>query len=146
MSELTTTPEQEIHRAVARTRSGPKRFALHLAEMLVAMLLGMLVLGGAIEGVLQVLGTSLSDAPTSVSAAVMAVTMTVPMVGWMHYRGHSPQQSLEMAGAMVVPTGIAIVLYWLGSISAHGVMIVQHVVMIPAMVGVMLWRYEHYSH
>jgi hypothetical protein len=24
-------------------------------------------------------------------------------------------------------------------------MIVQHVVMIPAMVGVMLWRYEHYS-
>jgi len=24
--------------------------------------------------------------------------------------------------------------------------LIQHVVMIPAMVAVMLWRYEHYSH
>jgi hypothetical protein len=141
MSGLTTGRDD-----VTRGKSGPKRFAQHLAEMLIAMLLGMLVLGGAIEGVLQVAGTSLSDAPTSVSAAVMAVNMTVPMVGWMHYRGHSPQDSIEMAGAMVVPTLIAIALYWLGSISAHGVMVVQHVVMIPAMVGVMLWRYDHYSH
>jgi len=146
MTELTTTPDQTTRRAGARIGNGPKRFALHLAEMLIAMLLGMLVLGGAIEGVLQVIGTSLSDAPTSISAAVMAVTMTVPMVGWMHHRGHSVQDSVEMAGAMVGPTALAIALYWLGSISAHGVMLVQHVVMIPAMVGVMLWRYEHYSH
>lgn len=139
MSGLTATRRPE-------TRRGPKRFAWHLAEMLIAMLLGMLVLGGAIEGVLQVAGTSLTNAPTAVSAGVMAVTMTVPMVGWMHYRGHSVQDSIEMAGAMVVPTLIAIALYWLGSISAHGVMVVQHVVMIPAMVGVMLWRYDHYSH
>jgi hypothetical protein len=114
--------------------------------MLLAMLLGMLVLGGTIEGALQILGTSLSDAPTSVSAAVMAVSMTAPMVAWMHYRGHALQQSVEMAASMVVPTAFAIALYWLGSISAHGVMVVQHVVMIPAMVGVMLWRYEHYTH
>jgi hypothetical protein len=142
MSELTTT---QTHAAAASIRSGPKRFALHLGEMLLAMLLGMLVLGGAVEGALQIVGTSLSAAPTSVSAAVMAVTMTVPMVGWMHYRGHRVRDSVEMAGSMVVPTALAIGLYWLGSISAHGVMLVQHVVMIPAMVGVMLWRYEHYS-
>ena len=128
-----------------RTRSGPMAFALHLAEMLVAMVAGMVVLGGALEGVLALAGTSLSDAPTAASAAVMAVNMTVPMVWWMRYRGHPLRHSVEMAGSMVVPTAIIVALYWLGTIPSGGVMAAQHVVMIPAMVGVMLWRYEHYS-
>jgi hypothetical protein len=77
---------------------------------------------------------------------VMAVNMTVPMVWWMHYRGHPVQRSMEMAASMLVPTAVVIVLYWLAAIPSSDVMMVQHVVMIPAMVGVMLWRYEHYSH
>jgi hypothetical protein len=128
-----------------RTRSGPKAFALHLAEMLVAMVAGMVVLGGALEGGLALAGTGLSDAPTALAAAVMAINMTVPMVWWMQYRGHPAKHSVEMAGSMVVPTAIIIATYWLGAIQSGGVMVAQHVVMIPAMVGVMLWRYEHYS-
>ena len=44
------------------------------------MALGMVVLGGAVEGVLRLAGTSLSDAAAAVQAAVMAVDMTAPMV------------------------------------------------------------------
>ena len=40
----------------------------------------------------------------------MAFTMTVPMVAWMRYRGHSWQPTLEMAASMVIPTLIAIAL------------------------------------
>ena len=126
--------------------SRPTRFALHLGEMIVAMLAGMLVLGGAVEGVLAVTDASMSDAPIAVRTAVMAITMTVPMVWWMRYRGHPVRHNIEMAGSMVVPTAIVIAMYWLAAIPSGSVMAVQHVIMIPAMAGVMLWRYEHYAH
>jgi hypothetical protein len=129
-----------------RARSGPTALALHFGEMLIAMMLGMLFLGGAVEGGLALVGTSLSDAPASLSAAVMAATMTVPMVWWMRHRGHPVRHNVEMAGSMVVPTAIVIGLHWLGAIASDGVMLIQHVVMIPAMLGVMIWRYDHYSH
>jgi hypothetical protein len=132
--------------AQAQRRSRPLAFARHLAEMLIAMTLGMLVLGGVIAGALALVGASMSDAPESVSAAVMAVNMTVPMVWWMHHRGHPVQHSVEMGASMIVPTAVVIALYWLAVIPSSGVMMLQHVVMIPAMVAVMLWRYEHYSH
>jgi hypothetical protein len=144
MIELTAT-QPTSQSGDARPRSGRWVFARHLGEMLLAMLLGMLVLGGAIEGVLIAAGTSLSDAPVSVSAGVMAATMTAPMVWWMRRRGHPVRHSVEMAASMVVPTAIVIALYWLDAVASHGVMMVQHVIMIPAMVGVMLLRYEHYS-
>jgi hypothetical protein len=145
MNGLSTTQDL-TGGAPGRARSGRKVFALHVAEMLAAMGLGMLVLGGAVAGGLALAGTSLSAAPASVHAAVMGVSMTVPMVWWMHYRGHPARHNLEMAGSMIVPTAIVIVFYWLGAIASDSVMAIQHVVMIPAMVGVMLWRYEHYSH
>jgi fatty acid desaturase len=94
----------ETARPFGRVRSGRRAFALHLGEMLIAMLLGMVVLGGAIEGALALFGASLSDAPTSLAAAVMAINMTVPMVWWMRHRGHPVQHNAEMAGSMVIPT------------------------------------------
>jgi hypothetical protein len=51
-----------------------------------------------------------------------------------------------MGASMVVPTAIVILLHWLGAVPADAVLLIQHVVMIPAMVAVMLWRYEHYAH
>jgi len=139
MTGVTTTQE------TARARRGPEAFALHLGEMLLAMGLGMLVLGGAIEGGLALAGASLSDAPESLAAGTMAVTMTVPMVWWMHHRGHPVRHNVEMAASMVVPTAVVIGLSSLGTIAAGGVMALQHGAMIPAMVAVMLLRYEHYS-
>ena len=128
-----------------RTRRPRRAFALHFGEMLLAMAAGMLVLGGAVEGVLALAGTSLSDGPASVSAAVMGFNMTVPMVWWMRHRGHDTRMTAEMAGSMIVPTLLAIVLGLAGVIADDAVLAVQHVVMIPAMLAVMLARYEHYS-
>ncbi|HKP89016.1 MAG TPA: hypothetical protein VJT75_03480 [Thermoleophilaceae bacterium] len=132
--------------AAAATRSPRRAFLMHLGEMLLAMALGMVVLGGAIEGALMLLGTSLGAAPAAVSAAVMAFDMTLPMVWWMHHRGHPARHNVEMAASMVVPSALAVAAHWAGLIGSDTVMLLQHQLMIPAMVGVMLWRYDHYSH
>jgi hypothetical protein len=114
--------------------------------MIVAMVAGMVVLGGAVHGALAMADASLSDAPIALRAAAMAINMTMPMVWWMHYRGHPVRHNLEMAGSMVVPTAVVVALYWLTAVPSGAVMAAQHLIMIPAMVGVMLWRHEHYSH
>jgi hypothetical protein len=117
-------------------------FARHFAEMMLAMFLGM----GVVYGALALAGVSLTGEAIALRATVMTASMTVPMVMWMTYRGHAAPRSAEMAGAMVVPTVLALALHWLGALASSGVMLVEHVVMIPAMLGVMLLRYEHYSH
>jgi hypothetical protein len=132
--------------AAARNPSARRTWLLHLGEMMVAMVAGMVVLGGALEGALALIGASLSDASATVAATVMAFNMTAPMVWWMRYRGHPARHSAEMAASMVVPTAFVIALHWLGVVSADAVLLIQHVVMVPAMVAVMLWRYEHYAH
>lgn len=133
------------HAITAQARSSRRAFWLHFGEMLLAMFAGMAVLGGAAEGLFALAGSSLSDASATVMAAVMAFDMTVPMVAWMRYRGHPARQNAEMAGSMIVPTVLVVGLHWLGALPAGTVLAVQHVLMIPAMLGVMLWRYEHYA-
>jgi hypothetical protein len=128
------------------TRRGSKRaFARHFVEMILAMFLGMGVLGGLSELAFAVSGSSLSDQPGGVHIMLMGFNMTVPMVMWMSYRGHPRAQNLEMAASMVVPTLAAAVLAWAGVLGTAAGLGVQHSAMIPAMLGVMLWRYEHYS-
>jgi hypothetical protein len=69
-----------------------KHFIRHYVEMVVAMFLGMAILGVPAGWTLSALGTSMhalhSDAPALMLLG-MAVTMTVPMVAWMRYRGHA---------------------------------------------------------
>jgi hypothetical protein len=76
----------------------------------------------------------------------MGFNMTVPMVIWMSYRGHGRARNVEMAMSMIVPSVAAAVLAWAGVLESAAALAVQHAVMIPAMLGVMLWRYEEYSH
>jgi hypothetical protein len=132
--------------AGTRARSRRRAFVRHVVEMLAVMFAGMMVLGGVVAGALALAGTSLSGASEHVSALVMGFNMTVAMVWWMHYRGHGARDNAEMAASMIVPTGIAIALSLVGLIAEDAVMLVQHLVMIPAMVGVMLLRYDHYAH
>jgi hypothetical protein len=47
---------------------------------------------------------------------------------------------------MIVPTLAAAALAAVGVLSSAAALGVQHAVMIAAMLGVMLWRYDHYSH
>lgn len=127
-------------------RSGSKRaFARHFGEMMLAMLLGMAVLGGLGELVFAAAGSGLGDQPAGLQVMLMGVSMTVPMVTWMSYRGHNGSRNTEMAASMMVPTVAAAALAWAGALESEAALGVQHAVMIPAMLGAMLWRYEDYS-
>jgi hypothetical protein len=127
------------------TRGSKRVFARHFGEMVLAMLLGMAVLGGVAELAFAVAGGSLSDQPGSFQIMLMGFNMTVPMVIWMSYRSHARARNIEMAASMVVPTVAAAFLAWTGALGTGAGMGVQHAAMIPAMLGVMLWRYDDYS-
>jgi hypothetical protein len=126
-----------------------RQFVRHYVEMLVAMVLGMVVLGVPTEAGLRALGTSTSalkvDAP-AIALLGMAVTMTVPMVAWMRFRGHSWRPSMEMAASMFIPTFAVIGLLWGALLEDFGtLMVVEHIAMLPSMLVAMLLRFDEYS-
>ena len=134
-------------KAVRWTRqTGRRRFLAHFGEMLLAMFLGMAVLGGVAELILILGRSSLADASGAVHVLIMGINMTVPMVAWMNYRGHSTARGAEMAGSMIVPSLLAAALAAGGLLGSEGALALQHGVMVPAMLGVMLWRYDAYAH
>jgi hypothetical protein len=136
-----------INVSAGATRGTSKRaFARHFGEMVLAMFLGMLVLGGVAELVFAAAGSSLSDQSGGTQVMVMGFNMTVPMVIWMSHRGHAAARNVEMALSMIVPSIAAAALAWAGVLESGAALGVQHGVMIPAMLGVMLWRYQEYSH
>ena len=113
-------------------------FARHYAEMVVAMLLGMLVLG-------LPLALLLPEGP-EIELITMASTMTVPMVAWMRHRGHGWQPAWEMSAAMFVPTFVALGLLWGGLVAGtHTLMMIQHTAMFPLMLVAMLLRPSEYT-
>jgi cbb3-type cytochrome oxidase subunit 3 len=128
------------------TGSPSKRaFARHFGEMVLAMFLGMVVFGGVAQLVFAVFGSSLSDQSGGFQVMLMGFNMTLPMVIWMSYRGHNRARNAEMAASMIVPSLFAAILAWAGVLGDVGALALQHGVMIPAMLAVMLWRYQDYS-
>ncbi len=132
------------------TTTGNRRFVRHYVEMVAAMFLGMLVLGAPALVALGAAGVSSAELHNDLPAVMllgMGVTMTVPMVGWMRYRGHGWQPSAEMAASMMIPTFGVTALLWAGFLADIGaLMTIEHVVMLPSMLAVMLLRREEYSH
>jgi hypothetical protein len=127
-----------------------RRFVRHAVEMTIAMLVGMVVLGMAFRQLhVALFGTGFDDAwheHTELAAFAMAFNMTLPMVALMRYRGHSWERGGEMAAAMFLPALPLLVLLWLGLISAHWVLPLQMVLMLPSMIVAMLYRVDEYSH
>jgi hypothetical protein len=120
-----------------------KHFLRHYGEMVLAMFLGMAVLGLPADWAMRSLGAD-SDAFMFLE---MATTMTVPMVGWMLYRGHGWRANTEMSASMLVPTFAVIGLLTTGLENDTGIlMAAEHVVMLLAMAGVMLLRPDEYIH
>jgi hypothetical protein len=122
------------------------RFARHLLEMVVAMMLGMGVFGLA----LAVMGEPPGYANLLVRYGMMGAFMAVPMVAWMFYRGHSWRDGGEMTAAMLVPMLIPVALVELGvavpGLSEGSLMMLSHVAMIGGMVALMIYRFERYAH
>ena len=127
-------------------RTGKYRFLRHFGEMLLVMFAGMALLGGLGQVVFAAVGSSVADMSGSARVLLMGFDMTVPMVAWMSFRGHDRRRTAEMAASMVFPSLVAAALASAGVLGAHGALGLQHAVMIPAMLGVMLWRYDHYAH
>jgi hypothetical protein len=87
--------------------------------------------------------TGAASAPRLIA---MFVTMTVPMVAWMRFRGHGWRPSSEMAAAMLVPTLGVLALLWSDLVTDFGtLMALEHVVMLPSMLAVMLLRPDEYG-
>jgi len=157
-AQETLMTETTLHRSAAehashhirRLSSSTRHFVRHYAEMVVAMFAGMVVLGVPAGWALGGLGTSsseLTDNAPSVMLLGMMVTMTVPMVAWMRYRGHGWRATTEMAASMVLPTFAAIGLLAADLMTDIGtLMVVEHVAMLLGMLGVMLARPSEYTH
>ncbi|MEV6824214.1 hypothetical protein [Amycolatopsis sp. NPDC051102] len=112
------------------------RFTGHYAEMVAAMIIGMVALGPLWPSI---------ERP-DVGALVMATDMTVAMVLAMLLRRHSWPRIAEMAAAMSLPFAALLVPYWLGAISGTTLMVAGHVLMFPLMLAAMVWRRAEYWH
>ncbi|UUU30348.1 hypothetical protein JIX56_10795 [Streptomyces sp. CA-210063] len=122
------------------------RFARHYLEMVVAMAVGMLVLGVVTHGVLAWVGVEFSSAGHPELALLeMAFDMSVGMTVWMRLRGHSWPSTLEMCGAMFAPALALVPLLRLDVITADSLMVLEHVLMLPLMFLVMLRRRHEYG-
>jgi hypothetical protein len=126
-----------------------RRFLRHFFEMLLVMMLGMCVLGAAFGAFHELaFGSGFAAAwrdHVGLAAFAMAFNMTVPMVLWMRYGGHSWERGGEMAAAMNLPVLPLLVLYGFDVIPARGVLAGQMMLMIPAMLAAMFYRKEEYS-
>ena len=123
-----------------------ERWAGHLVEMLLAMMVGMHLL--AYPGALAAGALGYPDLRTAAPWAmmlVMAVEMTLPMALWMAYRGHRRRAVLEMSAAMAVPAAGLAAAAGLGLLPAAGLASAYHLSMVVAMVGYMLLRRDEYS-
>ena len=108
-------------------------FLRHYLEMVIVMFLGMGV-------VMAIAGMPDNE---MVALASMGASMTVPMVTWMRFRGHTWRPSLEMATAMLAPAVVAMGL--VGTVDYDLLMGVEHVAMLLAMLGAMLYRRDEYT-
>jgi hypothetical protein len=121
-----------------------RRFVRHYAEMVAVMFAGMFVLMAPTGVLLSAFGTSWSRLSPAMNTFTMALTMTVPMVAWMSYRGHAWRPNIEMAASMLIPTFAVMCVLWAG-IAKGGLLVPEHAGMLTCMLIAMLLRRDEYS-
>ena len=122
-------------------RSTAWHLVRHYLEMVVAMLIGMVLLG-----LLQQLAWPSLNFYSAVGALVMATDMAIGMGAWMRVRGHSWRGIAEMSASMYAPFIALLVPYWTGAVSGAELMAWGHLLMFPAMALVMYLRPAEYLH
>ena len=127
----------------------PRRFLRHYLEMIMAMVVGMVVLGAAEAMLLERVGWAETLTRPETDVLIMATNMIVAMAAWMRFRGHGWAAIAEMAVGMYLPFVVLFVPLWLGLLSPTGLMVLGHALMLFAMAAVM-WRrrdaYASYHH
>lgn len=119
-------------------------FVQHLVEMTIAMFVGMFAIGMPAAMLWDALGWTVLDA-TVPKTLLMATYMTLGMSIWMLVRGCSWPAIGEMGLAMFIPFVMMYPFYWAGWVDGMAIMIVGHVLMVPAMIVAMLLRRDEYS-
>jgi len=122
-------------------RSTAWHLVRHFLEMVVAMLIGMVVLG-----LLQQLVWPSLNFYSAVGVLVMATDMAIGMGAWMRVRGHSWRGIAEMSASMYGPFIALLVPYRTGAVSGAELMAWGHLLMFPAMALVMYLRPAEYLH
>ena len=138
---LLTDPTTSRRVPVRSRRTTAWHFIRHYLEMVVAMLIGMVVLG-----LLEQLAWPSLNFYSAVGAMVMATNMALGMGAWMGVRGHSWRGIAEMSASMYVPFVALLVPYWTGSLNGGQLMAWGHVLMLPSMALVMYLRPAEYAH
>jgi hypothetical protein len=128
-----------------RRRPALRRFVGHYLEIVLAAVAGMVVLGPAESMLLNPLGWAEVVANFEAATLVMATNMTVAAAAWMRLRRHGWAAIAEMAVAMYAPFLVLFPPLWLGVLSATGLMVLGHVLMLFAIAAAMLRRRDQYT-
>ena len=143
MSTMSTTMESHQHHPTQSRAAKVRAFALHFAQMVLAMMVGVVVYH-------LLIGKSLAAYPI-LNFAGMELSMIPPMIALMRYHRHSWQRSLEMAGAMLVGPAVVIACVQLGlhnyipGLSPKTLFALGDLSMYVGMLGVMLYRRAEYT-
>jgi hypothetical protein len=147
-------PTSRLHRTrVHRQDPAPARpdmawgaFVRHYLEMVITMVVGMVVLHPLWAVGLNALGLPGALHHATVMATVMATDMSLGMCAWMRFRGHSWRPIVEMSATMCVPFAVFLPPVWAGAMSGGAMMTAGHLLMLPTMFALMLWRRDEYGH
>jgi hypothetical protein len=115
--------------------------------MVLAMIVGMAVLGAVVQAVCAAVGhPGFFVNHVGMRAPLMTMNMTIGMAMWMRHRGHGWRPIGEMSAAMFVPLAVLIAPFWVGMLSGDALLTGMHVLMLPAMIIAMVHRREEYAH
>jgi hypothetical protein len=126
-------------------RPALRRFVRHYLEIVLAAVVGMVVLGPAESMLLNQIGWAELLANFETSTLVMATNMAVATGAWMRFRRHGWAAIAEMAAAMYAPFVVLFPPLWLGVLSASGLMVLGHVLMLFTIAAAMLRRRDEYT-
>jgi hypothetical protein len=152
MNHMMQTGRMRTLHAPAFLNGRVGRFAWRLAEMVIAMNVGMGVFA-IVRALLTPTGFSdMIQEHRDVRYLGMALFMTAAMALFMRYRGHSWERTVEMTVAMVVPIAVACLLWRFGfgailpQVSDGALGTTTHVAMYGGMLLAMLYRFGEYAH
>ena len=121
-------------------------FALHFAAMCVPMCIGFAVGDVVYFWLAGLAGYSepFSELPY-LSVLIVTVSMTAPMTAWMLYRGMPRRAIAEMSAVMPIVAIVLVGLSWLGVLPKDELALLEHGLMMPAMLIPMLLRLDLYT-
>ena len=132
--------------ATVRRKVRISSFWRHFLEIFAAMWIGMMAGKPVFLAITGVSSTAQAGRLYPWQSVLgMGLSMTVPMVAWMLFRGHGRRNSAEMGAAMLVPAVPFIILCALHVLGGSKAVGVYMVVSTLAMLGLMAYRRAVYS-